>query len=146
MELSEFLVKAKKATYAGNATADVLEDDCKQLTYEEEGYRYRDRYYGSDPFAGQEVVFQDGRVIWSMVYRGETMNISNPEPIYEFLRKAMLQVREDRPFRGPNELVEGQLRYTDESEGGVSGFSGTEQIEMDGRLVYILRYSGGIVR
>ena len=146
MELSEFLVKAKRVTYAGNATATVLEDGCKELVYEESEYRYRDRYYGNDPFTGQEVVFRDGNPIWSMVYSGGSMNIGDPEEVYEFLRKAMLQVREDRPFRGPNELVEGQLTYTDQSEGGVSGFSGVEKIEMDGRTVYVLRYSGGVVR
>ena len=145
MELSEFLVKAKKATYAGNATATVLQDGCKQLVYEEGEYIYRDRYYGSDPFAGQEVVFRSDRDIWSMVYRGETMDLPNPEPIYEFLRKAMLQVREDRPYRGPSELREGNLEYKDSSEGEVSSFHGTEKILSDGKIVYELHYSGGIV-
>ena len=78
MDLPEFLVKAKKATYAGGATATVLEDGCKQLTYSEAGYEYRDRYYGNDPFAGQEVVFQNGEIIWSMVYKGETINAEDP--------------------------------------------------------------------
>jgi hypothetical protein len=146
MDLPEFLVRAKKATYAGGATATVLEDGCKQLTYREGGYEYRDRYYGNDPFAGQEVVFQNGEIIWSMVYRGETINLENPEPIYAFLRKAMLQVSEERPFRGPSELRGGGLAYTDKSEGTPSAFSGIERISQDGRAVYVLRYSGGFVR
>ena len=58
----------------------------------------------------------------------------------------MLQVSEDRPFRGPAQLVDGQLSYTDKSEGTVSSFSGVERVTKNGETVYVLRYSGGFVR
>ena len=146
MDLPEFLVRAKKATYAGGATETVLEDGCRELTYGEGEYRYRDRYYGTDPFAGQEVVFRNGKPIWSMVYTGRTLEVTDPKPVYAFLRKAMLQVSEERPFRGPSSFSEGELAYTDESDGDVSGFSGMEKVTSDEQVVYSLRYAGGFIR
>jgi len=57
MRLSEFLVKAKIATYAseGEASEIVLEDGAKELTFEDGKFKYRDRYYGFNPFVGEEI-------------------------------------------------------------------------------------------
>ena len=60
MELSKFLVKAKIATYAseGEANERVLEDGAKELTFEDGKLKYRDRYYGFNPFVGEEIVWK----------------------------------------------------------------------------------------
>ena len=152
--LSAFLVEAKRRTYAG------LDDDAtvpaqifpgsKQLEYRDGDLSYRDIYFGMAYFVGQEVVQAGDRVIWSMSYagglspgitdRGEAL------AIYAFLRKALLDIRTDRPFRGPALFEQGELRYLNASEGGLSEFHGEEQIFRAGAGVYRLRYSGGIIR
>jgi len=65
MELSKFLVKAKISTYAseGEANEIVLEDGAKELTFEDGEFKYRDRYYGFNPFVGEEIVWKNGKII-----------------------------------------------------------------------------------
>lgn len=148
MKINEFLVKAKINTYAssGEGGERKLEDGSKELVYEEGEWRYRDRYFGSNRFIGEEIVWQNGKVIWAMNYYGGTTTdgISEKE-IYEFLKKALRQVEKDRPFRGPLELVEGDWAYYDESEGMIDGFEGREKILYQKEPVYELKYHGGVV-
>jgi hypothetical protein len=152
--LSAFLVEAKRRTYAG------LDDDAtvsarifpgsKQLEYREHDLSYRDIYFGMMYFVGQEVVEADERVIWSMSYagglspgitdRGEVL------AIYAFLRKGLLGIQADRPFRGPPLFEEGPFRYVSTPDGDISEFRGKEQIYQSGTRVYGLRYNGGIIR
>jgi hypothetical protein len=101
-------------------------------------------------FVGQEVVTDTQRAIWSMSYAGGVSpDITGRDKIlsvYAFLRKALLCIGEDRPFRGPSHFEQGSYRYVDTSEGGLSQFHGAERIYLDGMPVYGLRYSGGIIR
>lgn len=146
MELSNFLVKAKTKTYAsiGERGEKILQDGCKELEYSEGNFQYRDRYYGFNPFIGEEVVFDNGEFIWGMNYYGGVLGyqISAIEA-YKFLQKAMRLVREDRPYRGPNTYTEGNFKYVDKSEGNVESFSGIETIFFRGEEVYKLHYHGG---
>jgi hypothetical protein len=147
MSIEEFLVKAKVSTYASGEEGRVLEDGAKELIFRQEEFIYRDRYYGFNHFGGQEVVFQNEKPIWVMNYHGGVpSNIINREEIkriYEFLRKALKQVREDKPFRGPEYFKEGDFEYFNEVEGDVHDFRGTEKIFYKGELVYELEYNGG---
>ena len=52
-QLNEFLVKAKRKTYASGGKDRFLEDGSKELVFEENDFRYRDRYLGFNPFAGK---------------------------------------------------------------------------------------------
>jgi Domain of unknown function (DUF5680) len=152
--LSAFLVEAKRRTYAG------LDDDAtvpaqifpgsKQLEYREGDLSYRDIYFGMNYFVGQEVVQAGERVIWSMSYAGGLApgitDRSEVIAVYAFLRKALLDIRADRPFRGPLLFEAGDLRYVNVPEGEIAAFHGEEQITCAGTRVYNLRYSGGIIR
>ncbi|MFW9998917.1 MAG: DUF5680 domain-containing protein [Candidatus Hodarchaeota archaeon] len=148
MELINFLVKAKTKTYAsvGERGEKILQDGCKELEYSERNFLYRDRYYGFNPFIGEEVVFDNGEFIWGMNYYGSVLGyqISAIE-VYRFLQKAMRLVREDRPYRGPNNYIEGDFKYIDESEGNIESFFGNEKIFFRGEEVYKLYYHGGII-
>jgi len=152
--LSAFLVEAKRRTYAG------LDDDAtvpaqifpgsKQLEYREGDLSYPDIYFGMNYFVGQEVVQAGERVIWSMSYAGGlSPGISDRREvlaIYAFLRKALLGIGAERPFRGPLQFEEGDFRYLNAPEGDVSEFHGEEQIFRAGTRAYRLRYGGGIIR
>lgn len=66
--------------------------------------------------------------------------------VYEFLRAALRQVTQERPYRGPRRFQEGAYIYTDESQGELERFWGVEAITHKDTLVYQLRYSGGLLR
>ena len=66
MEFREFLVKAKKHTYASGQKAKVLDDEFEELTFTDGKLFYRDRWKGSLAFGGQEVVFENGKIFWIM--------------------------------------------------------------------------------
>src|SRR5512136_2980713 len=107
MKLEQFLVKAKVSAYAsgGEGREDVLSDGCKELTFQEAVFKYRDRYFGWNPFVGEEVVWQDDQITWAMNYYGLVFDQVVPAgQVYAFLQQAMKQVKEDRPFRGPQSL------------------------------------------
>ena len=152
--LAAFLVEAKRRTYAGlddDATVSTpIMPGSKQLEYGDGELSYRDIYFGMAFFVGQEVVTDKQRAIWSMSYAGGVSpDITDRDKVlgvYAFLRKALLRVGEDWPFRGPSHFEQDGYRYVNTSEGGLSEFHGTEQIDLDGTLVYGLRYSGGIIR
>jgi hypothetical protein len=149
MELSKFLVKAKISTYAssGEANERVLEDGAKELTFEDGEFKYRDRYYGFNPFVGEEIVWKDDKIVWSMNYYGKVASlVVSAKEIYKFLQQAMRQIKEDRPFRGPNNFKSGDFEYIDKSSGDVNDFSGTEKILFKGQEIYRLIYHGGIVK
>lgn len=148
MKLEQFLVKAKVSAYAneGEGGEGILADGCKELTFQEGEFRYRDRYFGWDPFVGEEVVWQSDRVIWAMNYYGLVFDEVGPAgQVYAFLQQAMNEVKEDRPFRGPRSLKEGNYEYLDESQGDVDRFTGVERILYQGREIYRLHYHGGRV-
>lgn len=151
--LAAFLVAAKRATYAGQgdeATVRPLLPGTRQLEFRDGDLSYRDVYAGMGRFAGQEIVCQGDRPIWSMAYAG---GVSAPDPsaaeiadVYAFLRGALRLVRPDRPFRGPGEHRRGAFRYTARISGDLTAFEGREVIMRDGRHVYRLIFAGGRLR
>src|SRR5690348_12085680 len=99
MLFTEFLVEAKKRTYAAQgdeATVPPLLNDSKQLEYSRDAYFYRDIYFGSSFFAGQETVEFRSHPVWSMVYSGGVIvspaSVEEIGQIYTFLRKALTLV------------------------------------------------------
>ena len=152
--LSEFLVDAKRKTYAGlddDATVSApLLPGSKQLEYRAGDLSYRDIYFGMKFFVGQETVQATESVIWSMSYAGgvaaDVVDRNEFLSIYAFLRQALLAIRDDYPFRGPPQFENGSFRYVNTSSGDVAEFHGEEQILRNGVKVYGLRYSGGLLR
>jgi hypothetical protein len=153
--LPAFLVEAKRRTYAGlddDATvATPLLAGSKQLEHRAPPYAYRDIYFGMGFFAGQETVSRDDRVIWSMSYSGgaraEIADRHTFLAIYKFLRRALLGVSVEEPFRGPRLFEQADMIYSNEAEGGLDRFHGIETIARhDGATLYELRYSGGLLR
>lgn len=146
MNLTSFLIKAKKNTYASGNSSKKLEDGFEEFIFEEGMYRYRDRYYAKDPhpFGGEEVVWWNGNPVWMMNYYGSMISTKvNSKDVYTFLRSAMSLVNEKRPFRGPSQFKKGDFEYKDESWGDVNQFRGTERILFKGEEVYSLEYHGG---
>jgi hypothetical protein len=148
LKLEQFLVKAKISAYAsGGEGGEETLDGCKELTFQDNDFKYRDRYFGWNPFVGEEVVWRNDKVIWAMNYYGIVFNEVVPAgQVYQFLQKAMNQVAEDRPFRGPRCLKEDDFEYRDESQGTFERFTGIERIFYREQEIYRLDYHGGTVR
>ena len=148
MEFVSFLLKAKLKTYAtgGEGNERTLEDGTREMSFQEGNFRYRDSHFGFNPFIGEEVVWENDRVIWAMNYYGMVTDDSVPaDDVYRFLQKAMQNISAERPFRGPHEYHEGDFFYQDSSEGNVNQFSGEETIFFHKKQVYLLVYHGGKV-
>ena len=146
--LKKFIVKAKQNTYAskGEDQEKVLTDGAKELVFKENNLEYRDRYFGSDPFIGQEIVFHDEKVIWGMNYSGLLVaDVIPSKVVYKFLQKALKKVRAKQPFRGPNDFIDDDFQYINKSEGRIESFKGFEQILYKGKQIYQLHYHGGFV-
>lgn len=146
--LVRFLVRAKKSTYAAQgdeASVIPVLSGSKQLEYTSYPFHYRDVYFGSTRFSGQEVVYRVGCPVWSMVYCGGMDDLETDLTLetYMFLRSALSAVSEDSPYRGPRSHTAGQLVYFNDVHGSAEEFWGSEWIEKAGVRIYHLRYSGG---
>lgn len=144
----KFIIKAKQNTYAksGEAGEKILADSSKELVFKEGDFKYRDRYFGFDPFIGEEIVFQNSKVVWGMNYYGRIISrIISAKQVYQFLRKALKRVVKDKHFRGLDGFVDHDFRYANKSEGSIENFKGQEKIFYKQKLVYRLDYNGGVI-
>ncbi len=143
-----FLVKAKKNTYAsdGEGGETITSDGARKLSHEEKEFNYQDKYYGTNPFIGQEIVCKQGIPFWGMNYKGQTIGGINPKLIYEFLKECLSKVSEELPYRGPKEYSKNDFKYKNNVEGSVESFKGTEIIYYENKKVYELNYHGGTIK
>ncbi|WP_211284562.1 DUF5680 domain-containing protein [Rummeliibacillus pycnus] len=148
-----FLINAKKATYASFDTNSIVKEPLlnrsKQLEYKEGEFLYRDIYFGVRYFVGQETVYYQDKPIWGMAYSGGLTNDTDLDTerfIYEFLREAMRNVSKENPFRGPNEFKKRNFIYNNSNQGNLENFKGKESIHLKNQEVYILNYTGGMIK
>ncbi|MDD5463906.1 MAG: DUF5680 domain-containing protein [Candidatus Moranbacteria bacterium] len=148
-ELCQFLVKAKKSTYAAGETArKIIEaDKSTTLIFKDGDWEYHDNYFGGEPYGGREVVFFQGLPVYMMVYYGwVNETVTDVQGTYKILQGALSLIPEDKPFRGPVEFIQGNLKYSNIFEGEIDNFSGEEIItSTDGKELYKAKYIGGLV-
>ena len=151
--LVSFLLEAKRHTYAAQgdaASVPPLLTGSRQLEFQDGALLYRDIYFGSAYFVGQETVYHAASPIWAMGYAGgllsPTASSGEVGQVYRFLRAALRRVEAHRPYRGPNVYREGAYTYTDESHADLAAFWGVETITQADKPVYELRYHGGLLR
>lgn len=147
-KLSKFLVNAKKNTYAskGETGEAILIDGGKEFRFKENEFLYIDKYFGFNPFIGEEIVFENEKVIWGMnYYGGITEKIIPEKEVYQFLKEALKKVSEKSPFRGYSELKIGFLKYQNKVKGDIKKFQGEEAIYFKGKIIYRLSFYGGRV-
>jgi hypothetical protein len=152
-QLVKFLLKAKANTYASQGDDATVKSPLllgtHQLEYSEAPFLYRDIYTGSAMFAGQEIVYCNGKPVWTMSYAGNIpANVSNSdvEALVKLLHKALMRVPAEIPYRGPLNLRDGAYTYTNHPEGHFDSFFGREIIARGTAVLYELRYGGGLVR
>jgi len=150
-ELSQFLVKAKIQTYAGDGKKiSPQRSGFKEIEFSNGDWYYRDSYCGFYSAPGQEVVRYKGKPIWMMSYSGGMKkkyhgNFEFAKQTYDFLKEALKRVDESKPFRGPDNFKKGDYEYISKVEGDVKSFVGTEKIFYKGEEVFRQNYIGGLI-
>ncbi len=152
-----FLIRAKKSTYANSTIEKVKPSRIGSSDYQYEEiannkkYTYHDTYFGGTKFMGEEVVYCDSnKPIWGMNYYGVTIDDTVGEEAMDMaLRPALMKVGEDKdviPVRGSSKFINNGYTYTFKVTGTIENFDGIEQIYKEDNLIYELHCSGGIIK
>ena len=143
-EIIAFLIRAKRATYAGKgAETAPTRPGSHDLAYREEDLLYYDTYLGGERFAGEEALWVSDVPCWSMNYAGR---VTGSPFSGDFLKEALLRVPESMPFRGPERYEDGDYAYACAAEGDFEWFQGRETIRYRGEVVYECFFHGGLIR
>jgi hypothetical protein len=146
-QLKAFILEASHNTYAsGNeGIKEKQKDESTTLVYSKGNWKFHDNYFGGEPYGGREVVFYKDKPVWMMVYYGWVVEGVNTDRVYPLLTKALSKSTLEKPYRGPEEYIEGTSIYANDMEGDVENFRGEERIYDGEELLYIARYMGGLI-
>ena len=144
-EMIQFLILAKKNTYAGDAPEEEKTSRPKShdLIYEKGKFKYIDTYFGGERFIGEEAIFIEDEPMWAMNYNGIEMNEKFSST---FLKQALCTVNSKMPYRGQSKFQDGNYTYICEADGNFEYFFGKELIYFQDEKVYECRFSGGIIK
>ena len=105
----DFLIRAKKATYAGNGNeTGSSRPNSHDLQYSEGSLKYIDSWLGGDKFAGEEALWENDAPFWAMNYVGSVIGSGFSG---DFLKEALSHVPAENPYRGPSEYSRGDFTY-----------------------------------
>lgn len=147
--LTDFIVKAKAATYVGSGKESAsCRPSSHDLEFRKGPFLYLDSYFGGADFIGEEVVYFDEKPVWAMNYYGR---ILAPDKITgaetgQVIKKGLSLLYQQGRFLGGFEHSDGRDIYLDTNEGDTTSFSGLEWIERDSIRVYELVYHGGLIK
>lgn len=145
-EIKSFLIRANRNGYGNTSIKPVDETDGSHtIIYKEKDWLFHDNYFGGEPFGGREVISHNNKPVWMMVYYGFVVDTTPLAEVYGFLKKALLNFKDDAPHRGPEKLEEGEWLYTNTVDIDFSNFSGEEVITFKNKEVYRAKYQGGLV-
>ncbi|MDR0943742.1 MAG: DUF5680 domain-containing protein [Ruminococcus sp.] len=140
----DFLIKAKRVTYAGKgAEAVPSRPSSHDLHYTEGDLLYIDSFLGGSKFGGEEALWRDNIPFWTMNYYGIVTDKEHFSG--DFLKNALLRVPENKPFRGPKKYSDGDYLYTCENVGDFNYFGGKEVIFYCKKKIYECLFHGGEV-
>jgi hypothetical protein len=142
-EFTDFLLKAKRATYAGDGPTDEpWRPQSHDLHFAEGDFLYIDTYLGGMKFTGEEAVWQQGQPLWAMNYTGRVLTDGFSG---DFLKEALSLGTVELPYRGPKMFQNGEFTYNCAAEGALEWFNGRETITLNGILIYECLFHGGII-
>ena len=148
-QLEAFIITAKAATYAGNGKrAEPTRPGSIDLSYEDGDLLYRDSYFGTGDFIGEEVVWYKGEPIWAMNYYGYILvpEELSAEESGKVIKESLTALYSEGRFLSGFKHQTSLGIYIDTNVGDVSNFHGLEWTERGGERLYELRYHGGLIR
>lgn len=142
-------MNAKKQAYASTSSKPKkTKDGGKTYKIKQGDLMYVDTYFGNLVDCGQERVYLNGKVIWVMAYRGgiydKYQHFHNEA--FNFLKKCISKMPKNFPARGPRRLKIGKFRYENSWQGNIEGFTGEENIYLDGKKICFRNYIGGLIK
>ncbi len=150
-ELNKFLLDANANGYGGEGKeVPAQRPGFTDLEYEKGDWLMHDSYCGHYFAPGQEVVYYQGKPVWAMAYAGGMKfqyhgNNDITHKTFIFLKKALLAMDEEKPFRGPETFEEGDFKYVSKVTGDTKDFFGNEKIFQKETLVFEQNFIGGII-
>lgn len=158
-DLINFTYRSKRKCFARTDLKISQSDGSSLYSNRELPWLYTDNYCGNTIERGTEDVYYDMVLVWSMQYRGGTLEPywENAEIISEFLKHTLKNLPKDFPIRGPShfKLMEldfegktiiGNFNYINKWKGDMKRFTGYEEIIWDGNIVFYHDYMGGLIR
>jgi hypothetical protein len=146
--LKEFIVTAKRATYAAAAAKSLpYRLGSSDIQFRHGPWSYLDSYVGEANFLGQEIVYLDRVPVWSMAYYGflQSPRIDSATA-GRVVQAALTRLYDEGRFLGGFSTDVDGYRYVDTNTGGVARFTGREWIEDHDERLYTLHYFGGDIR
>ncbi|KKQ81503.1 MAG: hypothetical protein UT05_C0015G0012 [Parcubacteria group bacterium GW2011_GWF2_38_76] len=150
-ELKKFLLDANTNGYAGSGNKVTPQrPGFKEIECSNGDWLMHDSYAGHFFAPGQEIVYYKGIPIWTMAYAGgmKFQHHGDEELAHEtfvFLKKALLAMDPEKPYRGPEHFEEGEWKYISTLEGDIKDFLGNEKIYHEGELLFEQIFIGGII-
>jgi hypothetical protein len=151
MDLADFIIEANKNTWA----ADAPEVSPQRPGYQELEYKssnglwlLRDSYTGYFRAPGMTTIYYKNAPSWAMAYGGHGMTEAHNEivkPTFQFLKNALMKVTPKLPYRGPEEYIEDDWRYSFEYQGNLEDCLWTEKITKAEDLVFTQTGFAGII-
>jgi len=140
----DFLIRAKKETYAGKgAEIAPSRPGSHDLQHVEGSLKYIDTYLGGELFAGEEALWEDDVPFWAMNYIGR---VTGEGFSGDFHKEALLLVSEDMPYRGPAFYENGDYTFRCSVQGDFDWFTGYEEVLYKGKKVYECNFHGGAIK
>lgn len=141
-----FLIDSRPKTYASGKEAEIA-NGFKAYSIKKGDLEYRDAYTDQDRFfQGQEVIFQNGKPIWSMSYRGAAEVGADTKEVFRFLQKILREHSDEVRLPGKKKYQNGKWQYEDNCGGSIDEFFGEEKIYKDKKLVHWMKYFGGEIK
>lgn len=149
MDLVSFITRARTKTWAGGM--DKGKPSRKKsrgsLVYKQGNLRYEDEYFGEDRFQGQEIVYQDNKPVWGMVYYGGIVSQAEANSLeeFKFLKRALVTKAHKARLSGKIVYSEKHRTYQCQVKGNWNNFRGKEKISTNGKIVHEVFFAGGII-
>ena len=144
-DLQQFLYLANARGYGNSEVNEEKLPNGENIIHFRNGdFEFKDVYYGGEPYAGQEVIFANGRAVWAMQYRGRIEPDEDFAPIYAFLGKVLTGTKIGLP-RGIDGTREKEFSYDFKMDGDLDEFSAHETISRSGKIIYSADFLGGLV-
>ena len=148
-KIIQFILRAKKQAYASvNSKPKKTKDGGKTYVVKDGDLMYTDTYFGNIIDCGQERVYQKGKVIWVMAYRGGIFDnyLDFHQEAFDFLKKCINKMPKQFPARGPKSMKIKKFRYENKWKGNIEGFTGEEYIYFNGKKICFRNYLGGLIK
>jgi hypothetical protein len=150
-QLNKFLYEANDHGYGGESKeVPAQRPGFTELEYTSGDWKMHDSYAGHYFAPGQEVVYYKNEPVWAMAYAGGMKfeyhgDDSITHETFIFLKKSLMKMDPEKPFRGPDQFEEGEFKYVSTVTGGTKDFTGNEKIYKAGELVFEQNFIGGII-